>query len=159
MKNLLKFAHEIGTIMYVGTILSHILIGILFSHADPETTAIIYTYKEQSAYILILPGLALKILSDLISFFAYGERAWWMRIKLAMTAFLTINAFIFLVPMMPELRALAQASIADGHLSQAFLDLEATEKIVGMSNIVPLIVEMVMGTFRPKMFAERRHSA
>lgn len=156
MRNLFKFAHEIGTIMYVGGILSHIVIGILFAHADPEVTVTVYTYKLQSAYILILPGLGIKILSDLTLFFVYGEHAWWMRIKLAMTAFLTINAFVFLVPMMPDLLGFAQASIPDGTLNQNFLDLEHTEKLVGMSNVIPLLVEMIMGTFRPKLFAERQ---
>lgn len=155
MKKLINFIHDIGTIMYVGGIASHIVIGILFSHGDPETTVTVYTYKEQSAYILILPGLALKILCDLVLFSAFGERAWWMRIKLAMTAFLTMNAFVFLVPMMPELLGLARASMPEGHLSTAFLELEGTEKLVGMSNVIPLAIEMIMGGFHPRFFGER----
>lgn len=159
MKKLIHFLHEIGTIMYVGGILSHIVIGILFSHSNPETIVSVYTYKLQSAYILILPGLGIKILTDLVLFFVYGEHAWWMRIKLAMTAFLTINAFVFLVPMMPDLLALAQASVPDGALSEAFINLEGREAKVGMSNVIPLVVEMIMGSFRPKMFGERGRGA
>ena len=155
MKKLIHFLHEIGTIMYVGGILSHIVIGILFAHASPETTVTVYTYKLESAYILILPGLGLKIITDLLLFFAYGETAWWMRVKLAMTAFLTINAFVFLVPMMPDLLTLAQSSIPIGHLTDAFLTLEGTEKLIGMSNVIPLAIEMIMGSFRPKLFGER----
>ena len=108
MKKLLHFFHEIGTIMYVGGILSHIVIGAIFAHVSPETAVTIYTYKLQSAYILILPGLGLKVVTDLILYFAYGERAWWMRVKLAATAFLTVNAFVFLVPMMPEFARLGR---------------------------------------------------
>ena len=159
MKKLISFLHEIGTIMYVGGILSHIVIGIIFSHSDPETTITIYTYKLQSAYILILPGLGLKIITDLILWFGYRERAWWMRVKLVCTAFLTINAFIFLVPMMPQLLQLAQASIPAGTLSQAFLNLEGREALVGMSNVIPLITEMVMGAFRPRLSAAERRGA
>jgi hypothetical protein len=149
MKKLLHFIHEIGTIMYVGGILSHIVIGAIFSHVSPETAVTIYTYKLQSAYILILPGLGIKILTDLILFLIYAERAWWMRVKLAATAFLTVNAFVFLVPMMPELLAMAEASVPAGALSEAFHDLEGKEQLVGMSNVIPLITEMVMGSFRP----------
>ncbi len=159
MRKLISFLHEIGTIMYVGGILSHIVIGILFSHSDPETTITVYTYKLESAYILILPGLGIKILTDLILWFGYGERAWWMRVKLACTAFLTINAFVFLVPMMPELLALAEASVPAGTLSQAFLDLEGREALVGMSNVIPLITEMVMGAFRPRLSKAERAEA
>ena len=151
MRKIIDFLHEIGTIMYVGGILSHIVIGALFAHSSPETTITVYFYKLQSAYILILPGLGLKIVTDFILWFAYGERAWWMRIKLACTAFLTVNAFVFLVPMMPELLALAEASVPAGELSEAFLTLEGREQLVGMSNVIPLVTEMAMGAFRPRI--------
>lgn len=151
MKKLICFLQEIGTIMYVGGILSHIVIGVIFAQASPETTITVYTYKLQSAYLLILPGLGLKIISDLTLWFGYQERAWWMRIKLVCTAFLTLNAFVFLVPMMPELLALAEASAPAGKLSQAFLDLEGREALIGMSNVIPLVTEMLMGAFKPRL--------
>ncbi len=156
MKKLLHFIAEIGTIMYVGGILSHIVIGAINPHPAPETASFIYDYKLQSAYILILPGLGMKIAMDLIEFCAFGERAWWMRIKLAMTAFLAINAFVFLVPMMPDLLALAQKDVTTGHLSDAFMELEHKEKLVGMSNVIPLITEMIMEAFRPKLSQSER---
>ncbi|PHQ80062.1 MAG: enoyl-CoA hydratase [Thalassobium sp.] len=159
MRKLIGFLHEVGTIMYVGGILSHIVIGLLFAHSDPETTITVYTYKLQSAYILILPGLGLKIVTDLILWFAFGERAWWMKIKLACTAFLTINAFVFLVPMMPALLALAEASVPVGKLSAAFLTLEGREQLVGMANVIPLVTEMVMGAFKPKITHHERVAA
>ena len=156
MREFIAFLHEIGTIMYVGGILSHIVIGAMFAHSDPQTTVTVYAYKLQNAYILILPGLALKVVTDLILWFGYRERAWWMRIKLACTAFLTVNAFVFLVPMMPQLLALAEAAIPEGQLSKAFLDLEHREKLVGMSNVIPLVTEMLMGAFRPEITSAER---
>jgi len=159
MKKIICFAHELGTIMYVGGILSHIVIGAIFSGGTAQTIATVYTYKLESAYILILPGLAIKIVSDLISFFVFGERAWWMRIKLLATAFLTVNAFVFLVPMMPELLQLATDSIPDVHLNEDFHILESKEAIIGMSNIIPLALEMTMGAFRPKLTRRERVNA
>lgn len=156
MRKALSIVHEVATIMYVGGILSHIVIGAIFSHPSPETAITIYTYKLQSAYILILPGLGIKIVTDLILWFAYRERAWWMRIKLACSAFLAINAFVFLVPMMPELLALAEASIPTGELSEAFHALEGREALVGMSNVIPLVTEMVMGAFKPRLSKAER---
>ncbi|WP_136439454.1 enoyl-CoA hydratase [Pacificoceanicola onchidii] len=159
MKRTIGFIHELATIMYVGGILSHIVIGALFAHSSPETTITVYIYKLQSAYILILPGLGLKIVTDLILWSAYGERAWWMRIKLACTAFLTVNAFVFLVPMMPELLDLAEASVPAGALSEAFLSLEGREQLVGMSNVLPLIIEMLMGAYKPRITRKERAMA
>lgn len=147
----LSFIQEIGTIMYVGGILSHIVIGILFKGADVEVIYNVYVYKEQSAYILILPGLAIKIISDVILFFSYKEKPNWLKIKFLAVAFLAINAFIFLVPMMPELVELSKNSIPKGKLSDIFIEREHTEQFIGQLNIIPLILELVLGSFKPKI--------
>lgn len=154
-RKVLNFVNEIAGIMYVGGIFSHIVIGAVVGSPDPQTAVIVYTYKLMSAYILILPGLGLKVACDLLLFFAYNEQANWMKIKLAMVAFLSFNAFVFLMPMMPNILALANAAVPSGILPHAFHELEATEAMVGMSNVLPLGIEMVMGSFRPRIFGER----
>ncbi len=151
------FLSEIGTIMYVGGILSHIIIGAVLGHPDAETAYNVYTYKEYSAYILILPGMGLKIVADLYLYYSYEIKPNWLKVKMLMMAFLSINAFVFLVPMMPELRELARLSMEAGTgLSQEFLDTFAREEIVGISNSLPLLIEILMGSFKPKMFKERQ---
>jgi len=156
MKKLFNFLGEIGTIMYVGGILSHIVIGAVLGHESAQTAYDVSTYKEMSAYILILPGLALKILSDIAFFKSFDIIPNWFKVKIAMMLFLVVNAFVFLVPMMPELVNLAKASLPKGMVSQAFLDKEATEAMVGASNALPLLIELIMGSFRPKLFSERK---
>jgi len=66
------------------------------------------------------------------------------------------NWFKIKVAMMPELVALAKASLPEGTVSQAFLDKETTEAMVGASNALPLLIELIMGSFRPKLFSERK---
>ncbi len=155
MQKILNFVQEIGTIMYVGGILSHIVIGAVMGHPDAITAYHVYLYKELSAYILILPGLALKVGCDLLMYFALGIRGNWLKLKILMMAFLATNAFVFLVPMMPELVALARDALPTGEVSQAFIDKTRTEQLVGMSNVVPLVLELVLGSFRPRLFSER----
>ena len=67
---------------------------------------------------------------------------YWLKVKMLMMAFLSVNAFVFLVPMMPELVAMAKVSLPDGKVSQEFLDKTHTEQLVGMSNVIPLIIEL-----------------
>lgn len=155
LRKILDFVQEIGTIMYVGGILSHIVIGAVLGHTDASTAYHVSVYKEMSAYILILPGLALKIISDLILFFQYEIKPNWLKAKMLMTAFLAINAFVFLVPMMPELVELAKASLSSGEVSQAFLDKAHIEQLVGMSNVIPLVLELILGSFKPKLGREK----
>jgi len=133
------------------------VIGAVIGTPDADTAVTVYTYKELSAYILILPGLALKVLCDLILYFHYGERAFWMKAKAVCMAFLTVNAFVFLVPMMPELRALAEAATLSGDM-MAFHALEGREALIGMSNAIPLILELILGSFKPRLPSERRHA-
>ena len=64
-KKIINFMQEIGMILYVGGIVSHIIISNLLGHSDPQTALNVYTYKEFSAYVMILPGLALKIVADI----------------------------------------------------------------------------------------------
>ncbi len=156
MRKFVEFLHEIGTIMYVGGILSHIVIGAAIGHPDASTAFHVYQYKEISAYILILPGLGIKVLADLTLYFGYNVRANWLKVKLVMAAFLTINAFVFLVPMMPEMLRLAKESLPAGVVSAEFIAREHTEALIGMSNVIPLVLEILMGAFRPKLFGERR---
>ncbi len=156
MRKTLDFVNEIAGIMYVGGILSHIVIGAVLGSPDGQTALNVYTYKELSAYILILPGLALKLACDLTLFYGYGVRDHWMKIKLGAQVLLAINAFVFLVPMMPELRAMAAAAAASAPLPQAFHDLEATEALIGQTNVLPLLTELIIGAFKPKLFGERR---
>jgi len=155
LRKLLNFIQEIGTIMYVGGILSHIVIGVIFHGSEPDTIFDVYTYKEQSAYILILPGLAIKIIIDIILYFTYKEKPNWLKLKILMMAILAVNAFVFLVPMMPELVQLAKESIPKGELSQEFISKEHTEQLVGQTNVIPLLLELVLGSFKPKLGKER----
>ena len=155
LRKILCFIQEIGTIMYVGGILSHIVIGIIFQGAEPNTIFDVYVYKERSADILILPGLAIKIISDLILYFTFKVKPNWLKLKILMMAILAINAFVFLVPMMPELVQLAKESIPTGELSQEFLNKEHTEQLVGQSNVLPLLLELILGSFKPKIGKEK----
>lgn len=158
LRKALSFIQEIGTIMYVGGILSHIVIGTIFKDANPETIYNIYTYKEQSAYILILPGLGIKIISDVILYFTYKTKPNWLKLKFLMVAFLSVNAFIFLVPMMPELVSLAKDSVKTGQITQVFIDKEHTEQFIGQLNVLPLILELILGSVKPKLGRKERAS-
>lgn len=155
-RKIIDFIQEIGTIMYVGGILSHIIIGAVLGHPDAQTALNVSIYKEMSAYILILPGLTLKILSDIALYRSYEITPNWLKLKFVFIAFLTLNAFVFLVPMMPELVELAKASLATGEVSQAFLDKASTEAIVGASNAIPLLLEILLASFKPKLGKERK---
>ncbi|RDL29313.1 enoyl-CoA hydratase [Photobacterium damselae] len=154
-RKLLNFINEIGTIMYVGGILSHIVIGATLGHEEAITAYHVGVYKEVSAYILILPGLGLKVFADLYEYFKMKYKPNWLKAKLMMLTFLSINAFVFLVPMMPELVSLAKVSLPNEVVNDAYLKKAQLEQWIGMSNALPLVAELLLGSFKPKLFSER----
>ncbi len=66
--------------MYVGGILSHRVIGIVLGHAHAITAYHVSVYKEFSAYILILPGLGIKIISDLFLYLQFEVKSNWLKL-------------------------------------------------------------------------------
>ncbi|WP_019616905.1 hypothetical protein [Psychromonas ossibalaenae] len=135
---------------YIGGILSHIVISAVLGETDLQAVYYTAVYKEESAYILILPGLALKLLSAFVMARSYQIKPLWLKVQFACMAFLTINAFVFLVPMMPELRELAAQNIELGYLSDIYQSRAHTEMLIGISNVVPLILVLVLGIFGPQ---------
>ncbi len=54
------------------------------------------------------------------------------------------------------MKELTSLLIQNGSLSQEFLDLANKEAIVGASNAIPLLLEVLLGSFRPKLGKERQ---
>lgn len=149
LRKSMLFIHVVGTIMYIGTILAHIASGII---ADGNVEAVYYTavFQERTAYMFILPGIVLKTVSGFVMYSQYKQKPMWLKIKIGMAAYLAFNAFFILTPLMPELRVLAEESLKAGVLTEAYKAKEHTAMLAGMSNIIPLILAMVLGVFKPR---------
>ncbi|MCU7876312.1 MAG: enoyl-CoA hydratase [Candidatus Thiodiazotropha sp. (ex Lucinoma borealis)] len=149
LRKSMLFLHVVGTIMYIGTILAHIASGII---AGSNVEAVYHTavFQETTAYFFILPGIVLKTLSGFIMFRQYKQKPMWLKIKIGLAAFLAFNAFFLLTPLMPELRMLAEESLKAGVLTEAYKAKEHTAMLVGMSNIIPLTLAIVLGVFQPR---------
>ncbi len=148
LRKSMLFFHVVGTIMYIGTILAHIASGII---AGSDVQAVYHTaiFQETTAYIFILPGIVLKTVSGFVMFSLYPEKPLWLKIKIGLAAFLAFNAFFLLTPLMPELLVLAEESLKVGHLTEAYKAKEHTATLVGMSNVIPLLLAVVLGVFKP----------
>ncbi|WP_300176481.1 enoyl-CoA hydratase [uncultured Aliivibrio sp.] len=149
-ENMTNLMFLVGIIMYVGGILSHIVIGNVFNHDDMHALYYMSVYKEQSAYILIVPGLILKLLATFMEFKQYKVKPVWLKIQYACMMFLTINALVFLVPMMPELTALSAQNIALGQITSIYQETAHREMLIGISNALPLLIMVVLSGLSPK---------
>jgi hypothetical protein len=143
------FVHILGTIMYVGTILAHIASGII---ADGELQAVYYAaiFQERTAYMFIIPGIILKTVSGIFMYRQYKQKPLWLKIKVGLAVYLAVNAFFILTPLMSDLRILAEESLKVGMLTEEFKAKEHLAMLAGMSNVIPLILAMTFGVFKPK---------
>lgn len=140
---------QLGMISYVGGILSHIVIGAVLGN-EPEAMYYMAVYKEKSAYILILPGLVMKVIATVVHSFDYLIKPAWLKLNYLCMAFLAVNAVVLLVPMMPEVTQLARENMILGVISPAYKDAVTTEMWIGISNVIPLITMVVLSTIGPK---------
>ncbi|RBW63509.1 enoyl-CoA hydratase [Vibrionales bacterium C3R12] len=140
----------VGIIMYVGGILSHIVIANVLDHNNLH--AIYYTalYKEKSAYILILPGLLMKITATLVESKSYAIKPLWLKVQYGCMAFLTINAIFFLFPMMPTMTTLAAQNLDVGRITATYQNEATKEMIIGISNALPLLIMVVLSALGSK---------
>lgn len=149
----------VGIIMYVGGILSHIVIGNVFNHDDIHALYYMAIYKEQSAYILIVPGLILKLLATFMESKQYKVKPTWLKVQYACMTFLTINALVFLVPMMPELTALSAQNIELGYITNVYKETANKEMFIGISNALPLLIMVVLSGFGPTLYEGKSNNS
>lgn len=155
-QNLINLLFLIGIIMYVGGILSHIVIGNVYNHDDINALYYMSVYKEQSAYILIIPGLILKLLATFMESKHYEIKPVWLKVQYVCMTFLTINAFVFLVPMMPELTDLALQNVELGQITSIYKETAYREMLIGISNALPLLIMVVLSGLNPKGYDDKR---
>lgn len=154
LRKSMLFLHIVGTIMYIGTILAHISSGII---AGGDVQAVYYTavFQEKTAYLFILPGILLKTISGFVMFSLYPKKPMWLKIKIGLAAFLAFNAFFLLTPLMPELLVLAEENLKAGYLTEAYKAKEHTAMLVGMSNVIPLVLAVLFGVFKPTFKSQK----
>ena len=145
---LFKFFHITGAIMYVGGILSHI---VILPVAGSDLQALYHgrIFMEYIAYILIAPGLTIAIVAGALMFLNFSKRPKWLWVKVALSIYLAIMATVFLIPMNPELTELARASLEAGAISDAFSSTLLKEEIIGAANTIPILIIVIFGVFKP----------
>jgi len=145
-----KFFHLTGAVMYIGGILSHIVILSVAGH-DLQALYNGRIFMEYVAYILIAPGLAIALVAGTLMFLNFSKRPKWLWVKAALSLYLAIMATFFLIPMNPELTELAKASLEAGAISDAFRNTLLKEEIIGAANTLPILIIRIFGVFKPGM--------
>lgn len=153
----LRFLHVIATVLYMGGIITHIIIPVT---AGDDPVAMYYgrVFMTKIAWIMINPGFIIALLSGTVFWFKYKTRPRWMKVKVVFAVYLGINAFFILNPMLEPLTELARQGMEQGVITEEFKALAHKEEIFGATNTMPLLLSVIFGIFKPSLKRKKKEA-
>ena len=161
MYRFLKTAHLLGLAMFLGSILSHVVVG--FGAGQPGAASFLFARQEVSlaTQLLTMPGLLLTIASG-FGMAAVGRlsplRQPWLGIHAGMGLLVLVLAVCFLVPtgrtMLRDAAALVEQS--DPAVVAQVLILKQIESVAGAVNLVLTLLIVSLAVWKPRLPFLRR---
>jgi len=155
MSKAIKALHLIGVIMFFGSILGHITVGLVPGVADDPNTALFAREAIAVATTyLTLPGLALALLSGIYMAAKRGGsvfRTRWLMLHALFGTVIVLNAALVLYPIGQELLE-AALQVAKGALPIDQLgDMAGREAAFGAVNVVLCLVMVFVAVVKPRI--------
>ena len=145
----LKLVHFGGLVIFLGSILTFIVISTLIENASLENIAFGRKVISTGTNALTLPGMwALAITGVWMGYKRYGLHQRFFQIKLLLIALIVINAYFFVVPAVTLATELAVRSLAQGQLLPEYKAAYMQESIFGAVNVLLTVAAAVMGIWR-----------
>lgn len=160
MSRVLKVVHILALTLFLGSIFSHIVAGVVGGAVGGPGFLAARTQIEAATRLLTLPGLGLAILSGVGLALLAPRRPAWMAIHADLAVAIAILAMAVIAPAGRAALSGAQA-VAQGHGDlEALRSALMTEHIAGAANILLTVAVVVLGVYRPAMsiFAKRRRA-
>lgn len=147
----LKLAHFVGLVLFLGSILTFIVISALSEGASLEDIAfgrrIISTGTDTD--VLTLPGMWVQALTGVcLGYRRYGVKQRFFQLKLLLMTLIVVNAYVFIAPAVTAANQLAIQSLAHGALLPAYRSAYLQESMFGALNIALAIAAAVVGVWR-----------
>src|SRR5512135_1259178 len=99
MLRALKLAHIVGLVIFLGSILTFIVISALIENSSLENIAFGRRIISTGTSVLTLPGLWLIAVTGLCrGYLLYGWKNRFSQIKLLLVTLIILNAYLFIVP-------------------------------------------------------------
>lgn len=145
----LKLAHIGGLVVFLGSILTFILVSALIEGASLQNIAFGRDIISAGTRVLTLPAMwALAISGVWMGYNRYGLKQQFFRVKLLVVALVVINAHLFVVPAVASTTELAARSLAQGHLLAEYKAAYVRESVFGALNVLLTITAAVIGVWR-----------
>jgi hypothetical protein len=145
----LKLAHFGGLVIFLGSILTFIVISALIEGASLENIAFGRKIISTGTNVLTLPGMwILAITGVWMGYKRYGLKQRFFQIKLLLITLVVMNAYFFIVPAATSATEIAVRSLAQGQLLQEYKVAYMQESIFGAINVLLTLAAAVIGVWK-----------
>lgn len=149
MFRVLKLAHFLGLVAFLGSILTFILISTLAEGSSLQNLAFARGIVSTGTNVLTLPGMWLLALTGVwIGYKRYGFSQRFVHLKLFVMALVVVNAHFFIAPAVDSATEAANLSLAQGHLLPEYNTAYLRESIFGAINVLLTLIAAVIGIWK-----------
>ena len=145
----LKLAHFGGLVIFLGSILTFIVISGLIEGASLENIAFGRKVISTGTNLLTLPGMwVLAVTGVWMGYKCYGLKQRFFQVKLLLITLVVINAYVFIVPAVTSATEIAIRSLAQGQLLPEYKTAYMQESIFGAVNVLLTMTAAVIGVWK-----------
>jgi hypothetical protein len=145
----LRLAHFGGLIIFLGSIITFIVISTLIEGATLENIAFGRKIISTGTSILTLPGMWVLAITGLwMGYQRYGVKQRFFQIKLLLMTLVVANAHFIIAPAVASATELAARSLAQGQLLPAYQAAYMQESIFGAINVLLTLTAAVVGVWK-----------
>ncbi len=145
----LKLAHFGGLVIFLGSILTFIVISAQIENASLENIAFGREIISTGTSVLTLPGMWLLAVTGLwLGYTRYGLKQRFFQLKLVIISLVILNAHFFVVPAVTDATELAAQSLAQGQLLPEYRSAYIRESLFGALNVLLTLSAAAIGVWR-----------
>lgn len=149
MHRVLKLVHSFGLVIFLGSIITFVVISTLIEGASLENIAFGRKIIGAGTNVLTLPGMwTLAVTGIWMSYQRYGLKQRFFQIKLLLIILIILNTYIFIAPAVTSATELAVQSLAQGRLLSAYQSAYMQESIFGAVNVLFTVTAAVIGVWK-----------
>lgn len=145
----LRLIHFGGLVVFLGSVLTFIVISALIEGASLENIAFGRRIISTGTNTLTLPGMwVLAITGIWMGYKRYGLKKRFFQLKLLLITLVIINAYFFIVPAVTMATEIAIRSLAQGQLLPEYTAAYMQESIFGAVNVLLIVSASIIGVWK-----------
>ncbi|MHA1152839.1 MAG: DUF2269 family protein [Alphaproteobacteria bacterium] len=154
MPKFVKAVHLLGVVMFFGSILGHITVGLVpGAKDDPQTALIVREAIAVATAYLTLPGLTVVLFSG-IFMIVKGKlpilKIRWLTLHALFGLLIALNAAFMLYPTGRELLQTASQVVAGALPMERLHAIEAREAAFGAANLLLCLLMVFIAVIKPR---------